>query len=164
MFRAVNPGNIGLDHGDIPAGIEVSPLSLAMIVGGAFLVRLWATFWTPEPPQWLMSQFQRDPHLFHLEIHLLDTPRSAQAKQLFIKFFVLHDRRISWIPHFFIPTQTKVGSPKIKECLRWLKSQTICRRYNAMKWLLIKFEMMTFMDGLPPAAIHSHSIASRCFI
>ena len=107
VFREVNPGNIGLDHGDIPAGIEVSPLSLSMIVGGAFLV----TFWTPEPPQWLMGQFQRDLHLFHLEVHLLDAPGSTQAKQLLVKFFVLHDRRISWIPHFFTPTHTKVRSP-----------------------------------------------------
>lgn len=55
-----------------------------------------------------MGQFQRDLHLFNLEVHLPDTPWSAQAKQLFIKFFVLHDRRIQPIIHFFTPTHTKV--------------------------------------------------------
>jgi hypothetical protein len=109
MVRAVNPGNIGLDQDGIPTGIEVSPLSLAMIVGGPLL----ATFGTPESPQWLISQFQRGLHLFHLEIHRLSAPSSAQAKQLIVKFFVLLDRRISWILHFFTPTHTKVRSPPI---------------------------------------------------
>jgi len=59
-----------------------------------------------------MSQFQSDLHFIHLEIHLLDAPGSAQAQQLFIKFFVSHDRRISWIPHFFTLTHTKVRSPR----------------------------------------------------
>ena len=109
VIRVVNPRDAGLNYGDIPTGIKVSPLSLSMIVGGALLV----TFWTPEPPQWLMGQFQSDLHLFNLEIHLLDAPGSTQAKQFFIKFFVLHDRRISRIPHFFTPTHTKPGSPAV---------------------------------------------------
>ena len=50
VVRAVNPRDAGLDHGDIPTGVKVSPLSLSMIVGGALLV----TFWTLELPQWLM--------------------------------------------------------------------------------------------------------------
>jgi transposase len=86
----------------------MSLLSLAMIVGGTLLV----TFWTPEPPQWLMGQFQRDLHLLHLEIHLVDAPGSAQAKQLFEKFFVLHDRRILWTPSFFDPTPYESPKPR----------------------------------------------------
>ena len=35
---AVNPQDTGLDQGDIPTGIEVSPLSPAMIMGGALVV------------------------------------------------------------------------------------------------------------------------------
>jgi hypothetical protein len=104
-FRAVNPRDTGLEHGDIPTGIEVSPLSLAVIVGGAFLV----TFWTSEPPQWLMGQFQRDLHLFHLEIHLLN----AQTRQHFNKPLVLHERRSTIFP----PIHPKPGSPDVNRIL-----------------------------------------------
>jgi hypothetical protein len=91
MFRAVDPGNSGLDHGGVPTGVEVSPLALAMIVGGALLV----PFRAPEPLKRLMGQFQCDLHLFHPEVDFLNAPGSGQAKQLFIEFFVLHDWKIS---------------------------------------------------------------------
>ena len=91
VFRAVDPGNTSLDRGDVPTGVEVPPLALAMIVGGALLV----TFRTPEPPKWLMGQFQCDFRLFHLEVDLLNAPGSGQARQLFVEFFVLHGGRIS---------------------------------------------------------------------
>jgi len=91
VFRAVDPGDTSLDHGDIPTSVEVPPLALAMIVGGALLV----TFRAPKPPKWLMGQFQCDLHLFHLEVDFLNAPGSGQAKQLFVEFFVLDDGRIS---------------------------------------------------------------------
>jgi hypothetical protein len=90
VFRTVNPGNPGLDPGDIPTGVEVPPQKLALVVAGAFRV----ISLVPEPPEWLMSQSQGDPHLSHLVIHLLDVPGSGQAKPLFQDFFLSHDGRV----------------------------------------------------------------------
>ena len=73
MFRSVDPGNSGLDHGDIPTGVEVPPLTLAMVVGVALLV----TVRVREPPKWLMGQFQGDLHLLDLEFNLLNAPASG---------------------------------------------------------------------------------------
>ena len=86
MFQTVDPRNSGLDYGHVPTGVEVPPLTLAMIVGGALLV----TYRAPKPPKWLMGQLQCDLHLFHQEVDLLNAPGSGQARQLFIEFFVLH--------------------------------------------------------------------------
>ncbi len=91
VFQAVNPGNTGLDHGDIPTGVKAPSLTLAMVVGGAILVTLRA----PEPPKWLVGQFQCDLHLLDLEADLLNAPGSGQAKQLFIELFVLQNRKFS---------------------------------------------------------------------
>jgi hypothetical protein len=43
---AVNPGSFGFNHRDKSTGIEVSPLTMAMIVCGTFLI----TFRVPESP------------------------------------------------------------------------------------------------------------------
>ncbi len=91
VFRAVDPGNSGLDHGDIPTGVEVPPLTLAMVLGGAFPVTVRA----PQPLKWLMGQLECDLHLFDLEVDLLNVPGSGQSRQLFIEFFILPDGRTS---------------------------------------------------------------------
>jgi hypothetical protein len=91
VFRAVDQGNSGFNHRDIPTDIEVPPLTLAMVVGGAILVTVRA----PEPPKWLIGQLQGDLHLLDLEVDLLNAPGSGQAKQLFIELYILHDRRVT---------------------------------------------------------------------
>ena len=73
MLLAVYPGDVGLNHCDKSTGVEVPPLTLAMVVGGA----LFVTVRTLEPPIWLMGQFQGDLHLFDLEVDLLNAPGSG---------------------------------------------------------------------------------------
>jgi hypothetical protein len=55
VFQAVNPGGTGLNQGDMPKCIEVSSLSLSMILGRVLIV----TFWITNPPQRLMNHFRR---------------------------------------------------------------------------------------------------------
>jgi hypothetical protein len=102
MLLAVYPGDVGLNHCDKSTGVEVSPLTVSMIMGRTLLVTLRAS----ESPFRFMGQSHCDLHFGHFEIHLPDAPGSSQAEQLFVKFFVLHSQRVSYPPGFFTrPTQ-----------------------------------------------------------
>jgi hypothetical protein len=109
MNLAVNSRDLGFDHGNNAAGVQMPPLAWPMIVRRAFET----AFRAGEPGQRFMLKPYSNFGFFHSEIHVTNAPRGLQPEQLLVEFFILHKGRISYLMGLVtLPTQ-KSEAPKI---------------------------------------------------